>query len=84
VGPVVLTPAQTSDVGRSIRLVERRRLIPHAEAERVLRRAGYSPQRIEDLLRDLPDPIDTDRDHQKLVEHGISVGRLMDRMSSSP
>jgi hypothetical protein len=61
-----------------------RRLISHDEVERVLRRAGYSPQQIEHVLRDLPDPIDTERDRAELFKHGISLGGLMDRMSSSP
>ena len=69
---------------RSIQLVENKRLFAHAEAERVLRRAGHSEQQIEDVLRDLPDPIDTERDSEALFKHGISAGSLMDRMGSSP
>jgi hypothetical protein len=64
--------------------VDRKRLVSHAEAERVLRRAGYSEQQIADLLSDFPDPIDTVRDSEALLRRGISAGRLMDRMGSSP
>jgi len=64
--------------------VEQRRLVSHAEAARILRNAGYSVQQIEDVLRDVPDPIDSERDAEALFEHGISVGGLMDRMGGSP
>ena len=64
--------------------MENKRLVSHAEAERVLRRAGHSVQQIEDALRDLPDPIDTERDSEALFKQGISAGSLMDRMGSSP
>ena len=47
---------------RSIQFV----LISHAECEQILRRAGFSEERIEELLRDLPDPIDTERDADAL------------------
>ena len=69
---------------RSIQLVEKERLVAHAEAERVLRRAGHSEQQIEDVLRDFPDPIDTERDSEALFKRGISAGTLMDRMGTSP
>ena len=61
-----------------------RRLVSHAEAERILRRAGYSDQQIKDVLRNLADPIDTERDGEALFQHGISAGRLVDQMGASP
>ena len=64
--------------------MEKPRFISHAELTRVLRRAGYSQQQIEDLLRELPDPVDTERDRGELFKHGITVGSLMNRMSGSP
>ena len=70
--------------GVTSELVEKKRLISHAECQRVLRRAGYSEQQIEAALRDLPDPIDTERDGDALFKHGISAGSLMARMGSSP
>jgi hypothetical protein len=64
--------------------VEKRHLISHAQAAQVLRRAGYSQDRIRELLRELPDPIDPDRDGVALVKLGLSADQLMDRMGGSP
>ena len=64
--------------------MQQRRLIAHAEAERILRKAGYSQEEIDDALRDLPDPIDAERDNEALFKHGITAGGLMDRMGGSP
>ena len=69
---------------RSIHLVDPKRPISHAEAERTLRRAGYSPKQIEDVLRETPDPIDPERDSETFFKHGITEGTLMDRMGGSP
>jgi hypothetical protein len=59
-------------------------LVSHAEAEQVLRRAGYPQERIDDMLRQLPDPIDTERDAAACFNLGLSVGTLVDRMGGSP
>jgi hypothetical protein len=64
--------------------VDKKQPISHADAAQVLRRAGYSQERIEELLRDLPDPIDPERDGVALVKRGMSAGELMDRMGASP
>jgi hypothetical protein len=64
--------------------VEMARHVPHAAAERMLRRAGYSDQQIKGLLRKLPDPIDTERDGEVLFKHGISAGKLIERMGAGP
>ena len=64
--------------------MEMRRLISHADAEQILRRAGYSQERIAEVLGRLPDPIDTERDGDELFKQGISTGGLMDRMGGSP
>jgi hypothetical protein len=61
-----------------------KRLVSHADAEQMLRRAGYTQERIEEVLRDIPDPIDTERDGEALFRFGISAGSLMDRMGGSP
>ena len=63
---------------------EKKQLISHAQAVEVLRRAGYSPERIQDLLSELPDPIDPERDGIALVKRGMSAEQLMDRMGGSP
>ena len=59
-------------------------LISHAEAEKLLRGAGYSQEWIENALGQLPDPIDTERDGDTLFKLGMSRGTLMDRMGGSP
>jgi hypothetical protein len=64
--------------------VEKRHLFSHAEVEKVLRRAGYSQERIEEVLHDLPDPLDVERDGDALLKHGLSGESLMDRMGGSP
>jgi hypothetical protein len=74
----------SSSLKRTIYVVERKRLVSHTEAKQTLRRAGYSEQRIEDVLRDIPDPIDTERDGELLFKHGLSAGILMDQMGGSP
>jgi hypothetical protein len=56
----------------------------HEEAARVLRRAGYSDEFISELLSQLPDPIDLQRDQQILARYGLNPERLMDRMGGSP
>jgi hypothetical protein len=56
----------------------------HEEAARVLRHAGYSDEFIQELLSQLPDPIDLERDQQILARYAISPERLMDRMGGSP
>ena len=62
----------------------KKRLVPHSEAELMLRRAGYPPELIEKMMRDVPDPIDTERDAKVLAKWGISDGALMERMGASP
>ena len=66
--------------------MENRRLASHAKAEAILLRAGYTHEQIEDVLRDLPDPFDMDseRSVETFFKHGISYGRVMDRMGGSP
>ena len=56
----------------------------HEEVARVLRRAGYSDEFISQLLSELPDPIDLQRDHQIFERHGLTSERLVDRMGGSP
>jgi hypothetical protein len=61
-----------------------RRLVSHAQAAKVFRKVGYTPEQIEEKLRDLPDPIDTTRYGDELYERGIDLAQLMDRMGGSP
>jgi hypothetical protein len=56
----------------------------HEEFAQALRRAGYSDEFISDVLSQLPDPIDLERDQQILARYGLSPERLMDRIGGSP
>ena len=64
--------------------MEKRQLISHGEARRMLRRAGYPQDRIDDVLRHLPDPIDPERDGEAIFKLGVPRDTLMDRMGGSP
>jgi hypothetical protein len=61
-----------------------RRISSHAEFREVLRRAGYLMPQLQSVLRDLPDPIDLDRDGEALFKMGISLDRLADARGGSP
>lgn len=56
----------------------------HDELTRVLHRAGYPDEFIKEVLSQLPDPVDLERDQQILARFGLSAERLMDRMGGSP
>jgi hypothetical protein len=56
----------------------------HEEAARVLRHAGYSEDFISEVLSQLPDPIDVQRDQPILDRYGLSPERLMEQMGGSP
>ncbi len=56
----------------------------HEEVARILHRLGYSDAFIRDVLSQLPDPIDPDRDQQILGRYGLTTERLMEQMGSSP
>ena len=49
----------------------------HEEFARVLRRADYSDEFIHEVLSQLPDPIDFQRDGQTLARHGLHPEPLM-------
>jgi hypothetical protein len=49
-----------------------------------MRRAGYSDEFISEVLSQLPDPIDLQRDQQILAQYGLNPERMMDRMGASP
>lgn len=56
----------------------------HEDAARVLRHAGYTDEFIDEVLSQLPDPIDLQRDQQILGRYGLDPDRLIDRMGGSP
>jgi hypothetical protein len=65
-------------------MTSRRELRSYEEFARALRRAGCSDEFISEVLSQLPDPIDLQRDQQILARYGLSPERLMDRMGGSP
>ena len=56
----------------------------HQEFARVLRRAGYRDEFISEVLGQLHDPIDLQRDQPVLGRYLLSSERLMDRLGASP
>jgi hypothetical protein len=54
------------------------------DVRRALRRVGVSDETIGALERDLPDPVDLDRDANLLFSHGITRDRLMDLLGAAP
>ena len=56
----------------------------HNEFARVLRRAGSSNEFIGEVLGQLADPVDLQRDQLVLARHRLSSERLMDRLGASP
>ena len=56
----------------------------HEEVARILRRAGYSDEFIREVLSQLPDPVDLQRDQPIFARFGLSAPQLMDRMGGSP
>lgn len=60
------------------------RTVSKAEAIRVLRRAGYSAEIIQEIDDQLSDPIDLDRDAPTLSRYGITREHLMEVMGGSP
>jgi hypothetical protein len=56
----------------------------HEAVSQVLRRAGYAGEFIGEVLDQLPDPVDLQRDQQILARYGLSTEQLTDRMGGSP
>jgi hypothetical protein len=56
----------------------------HEQVALVLRRAGYSDEFISEVLSELPDPTDLQRDQPIFARYGLSPERLMERMGGSP
>jgi hypothetical protein len=50
----------------------------------VIRRAGFTSEMIKDLARQLPDPVDLDRDSNLLARYGVTRTHLTDRLGGSP
>lgn len=65
-------------------MAEPARVITHAEVGQVLKRSGLDPEVIDDILADLPDPVDVDQAEPIFQAHGITLTGLMDRLGGSP
>ena len=57
--------------------------ISHAEFFRLLRRAGYRQEVIEEITAQLRDPIDVDRDSHILERYHLTREHLMDRLGGT-
>jgi hypothetical protein len=56
----------------------------HEEVAQVLRHAGYPDDFIREVLAELPDPVELERDDPILARFGLGADRLMQRLGSSP
>ena len=56
----------------------------HEQVSRLLRRAVYPEEFIREVLSELPDPVDLQRDQQILWRYGLTPERLMDQFGGSP
>lgn len=62
----------------------RTRKMPKAEVTRVLERAGLPDDTIREILKELPDPVDLDRDTAVFDRHGLTPSRIADMLGGSP
>ena len=58
--------------------------LPKNEVKRVLQRAGLPRDLIRDVLAELPDPVDYDRDGAVFDRYGITRSHLTNMMGGSP
>jgi hypothetical protein len=57
---------------------------PKAAVLDAVRRAHYPQDVIDEIDRQLPDPVDYDRDQSVLIRYGITFDHLIDRLGGSP
>lgn len=60
------------------------RTISRDEVLRILRRAGFSTERIDEIATKLPEQVDTTRDEALLASYGVTRSLLMDMFGGSP
>jgi len=58
--------------------------MPRDDVVRVLRRTGFSEERIAEIRAELPAICDFERDGTILMRYGLTRDRLMDLMGGSP
>jgi hypothetical protein len=56
----------------------------HEDAAKIMHRAGYPDDFIHEVLSQLPDPIDFQRDQEILGRYDLTAERMMDRLGGSP
>jgi hypothetical protein len=89
-GVAVVPPARPRAVGRSAPRAYASRMASgpttrsHAEILRVLHRAGYPDEFIRQVLDELPEPADLERDRHIFARHGLSTQAIMNRLGGSP
>jgi hypothetical protein len=64
--------------------VEISQTISKSDATQLLHRCGYDPDLIDELISQVPDPIDFDRDGSILMRYGITRDELIGRVGGSP
>jgi hypothetical protein len=63
---------------------DRTRTMSKAEVTRVLERADLPHDVIREILEELPDPVDLDRDTAVFDRHGLTPSRITDMLGGSP
>lgn len=58
--------------------------ISRAAIRQHLINAGYSPEQIHEMLRELPDPVDFEHYAPLLEKLGVTIGSLIDEMGGGP
>jgi hypothetical protein len=78
------TPEEDDDpfVGKG-GTMEEQRTLSKAKVVDTLRRAGYTPELIDEVASQLPDPVDLDQSASLLARYGITRGQLMDRLGGT-
>lgn len=59
-------------------------LLPKAELQSILRRAGFDGETIEQALSGLPDPVELDDARPQLGRYGITLTEVESRLGGSP
>ncbi len=79
-----MTRPPRETISASPRILLRVAVYSHERTARLLRREGYSDELISEVLGQVPDPIDLERDQEILARYGLSTERLMDLLGASP
>jgi hypothetical protein len=59
------------------------RSLSKEEVIEVIRRAGYTPEMIDEIASKLPDPVDLDQGASLLAHYGMTREQLMDRLGGT-